>query len=59
MTAAYPGPSYVGFALPYLLASAAPTIAPGTGLLLLAALAAVTLVGTAWAAMVTPAPTPA
>lgn len=43
MTAAYQALSYLGFALPFLLAAAAPAIAPSTGLVLLTALASVTL----------------
>jgi len=51
MTAVYQALSYVGFVLPYLLAALASAIAPATGLLLLAALAAVTLVFTARASL--------
>jgi hypothetical protein len=53
MTAAYQALSYLGFALPYLLAASAGAIAPASGLLVLAALAALTLAFTARAASTT------
>ena len=53
MTAAYQALSYLGFALPFLLAASAGAIAPASGLLVLAALAALTLALTARAASAT------
>jgi hypothetical protein len=47
MTAVYQALSYLGFALPYLLAALAGAVPPATGLLLLAGLAALTLAFTA------------
>jgi predicted MFS family arabinose efflux permease len=61
MTAVYQALSYLGFALPYLLAAVAGTVAPATGLLAVACLAALTLAVTARAAVSDPrgfAPTP-
>jgi predicted MFS family arabinose efflux permease len=51
MTAVYQAFSYLGFALPFLLAALAGTLAPATGLVLLAALAALTLAVTARASV--------
>jgi predicted MFS family arabinose efflux permease len=51
MTAVYQALSYLGFALPFLLAALAGTLAPATGLLFLAGLAALTLAVTARASV--------
>src|SRR4051812_17560341 len=50
MTAVYQALSYLGFALPYVLAAVAGTLAPATGLLIVAGAAALTLAVTARAA---------
>ena len=54
MTAVYQALSYTGFALPFMLASAAGVIAPQAGLSALAGLAALTLLATTRAANIAP-----